>query len=296
MKPIISTTIILGAVSLLLLFQACNPDKSQETSTPQSTDSTGTEDIDKKAEMIAFSLLTGPVSKTMTALAKFEFELLYSSNSRNLQFSPVKVELTPLIIGLFKKYPNTTESGLVLHYGLSHNKDSLQYILSLGEQKSSNSSVSSSPFPADTNSPQPYYILFDGKKQTGTYINNVEFCVRINKYRNGVKMKIGNNDVDISAISNHPYFVYHQGRELDLFIEHNKNFNPSHLHIIHGVGNNQNATHHMPILVFGNSTKPLHINNNNEAQIYKNKALDVGHLCPSLCNTEVTTPIQNCNP
>ncbi len=256
---------------------------------PQLTDEpVQVEDLDKKNPsdhlMDAF---TDPQTHTETNDAKNAFTNAYYDANPNLIRTDVVVALTSQLETLLQKYANTNDSGLVFHYALSANLDSIQYIISLGSQDSDGNI---SPFPKDAANPQDYYILLDGGQQGGStkFIDQSDFCTRTKRYKDNLKMKIDNAVDSIKNIPNHPLMVYHQGTELDLFFTERPTPRPTHLYLIHGASNRiaSDTRFHVPYLVWGNSSSPLAIDDTAYQKRYQKKALDLGHLCPPYCRDQ----------
>jgi len=286
MKPIISTTIKLGAISLLLLFQACKDDTTEEKA--QSTD-----ELQIQYENVNDDSLTnnksGPRNRTETALASFAFQNSYTTNNGKLNYSAVIVKLDTSVRNLLKMHPTTNDEGLVVHYALSQNMDTIQYILSLGSQNSKDSTFTFSPF---ENPAGPYYILLDGDTTKSVkFIDQKRFCTLVKNYENNVKLK----SETPTRGNNHPLMAYHQGKELNMFLENNAQFNPTHLFIIHGADTigRQTERLHLPYLVFGNKYQPTLLNNTKNLPRYERRALDLGHPCPTYCRPPRETQI-NC--
>jgi len=285
MRPIISTTIKLGAISLFLLFQAYESKQTGKEATEPKIDSSKTTDMKKK--------MSEPINLSQFRIATNSFGLRYYTENV-LNKESIVIPFEPVINSLFQLYPNTNDTGLVFHYGLSEDLKNLVYMISPGNQNPTNDFISWTAFPERTNNQNiPHYILLSGAGENGaiTYLDEAAFCKYQNRYRENIMMISDTSDTSdtsdssIKKISDHPYMVYHQGKQLNLFHTQRQK-NPSHLYLFHGLGNRDQGQppFHIPLLLWGDDKTAFEIDDDrSENGKYVNKAFDLGHPCPTYC-------------
>ena len=284
MKPIISTTIILGAISLLLLFQACKDDNGQiDKAKDEKSELQDSVPVDR-VSLSSDSPHTDRVLLPQYDKGVQEYKKFYGTVNQNIHQNPIKIELKMELLLLLAGNSQTTSQGLVLHYGMSLNHDSIHYILSAGSQNN-NMDLTSTPFP--NNGTFPFeYILLHGKGDGYSKISNIQFCLSKKRYRDQMMRKTPTGNVLVKNDVQHPLMVYHQGSELYQFIAHNTYQNPTHLFLTHGAENLDNlGIYHVPYLSVGNNLNPFPIDNLSYGVKYDKKALDIGHACPPHCST-----------
>lgn len=267
MKTFTNITSKLAVVFLLLIFQGC-----------------------KSKQDVAPLIDTDPITETAYNQGTRDFDDLYFDVNRNLNQDPIKIHITNNLRGLLTSNTTSTSPGLILHYGLSPTFDSVQYILSPGTQ-ATDQKVSSGSFQNET------YLLLHGNRGDGyDTISKTEFCKSIKRYEKNMKIKIGTGTQDVNKVGNHPYSVYHQGNELNNFMNQNSSQNPTYLYLYHGAANlDQLGDFLVPFVRLGNNDRSFEIDNNPsypEGDYFK-KALDAGHVCPPHCNLQ-QSPIKTC--
>lgn len=244
---------------------------------------------------------TSPLLKYETTNARDLFTRSYYDVNSNIKRDTIAVKLTNEIKTALLAYQNSPDQGLIFNYGLSEKSDSIQYILSLGrikeiDGKPKTYEISSEPFIAKDSS--AYYILLFDTKPLGRYkhIDETKFCRSINRYRDSIHMLKNGVDTRIKNIPDHPYLVYHEGMELYKFHDQNAEFVPTFLYIVNGMSEtvNQNTLYQVPLLLWGDSSGPFPIDNNNYiGRSYHKKSADMGHLCPPNC-VQGEAPIDGC--
>lgn len=264
----------------ILVFQACKQEKT-ETFEP---------DQFIEREKIQLDKLTGPVTPGQVNAARDTFEWYYDRANVDLNTSDIHVRMDSMMIALLTKYESDADSGYVFHYGLSSDEQSIYYIMSPAGYDQANRISNFTAFKADNYYPnEDYHLLLDGNAQDSSYhpINQNQFCEYTERYKNNMNVLYNGFSTPVSSLSNHPYYVFHEGPELDEFYDDYAPVNPSALQIRHCAAplGGDGYNYHVPVFIFMKQTSGT--------GRYVGKALDVGDLCPPHCNND---PLGICTP
>jgi hypothetical protein len=202
-----------------------------------------------------------------------------------LDLYPTKVRVHDDLVALFESYANQSTFALVFHYGLENDK--LVYITGKGRLDSNpngnDDQVSRTCFdPGENGIPFPHYLLV--KEQAGKALHAIDttfFDILTRNYSEGMQH-------DGSPLNpTHTRMAYHNPDRLKQFLEWSTATN-KYLYICHGAVIDPNADdqlRHTPCFVLGDSDKFFRLDNEpeNPSNIFINKALDAGRLCPPHC-------------
>ncbi len=226
-----------------------------------------------------------PRSAQEVADAKKDFTNGYSVVNPNLKVEPVTIHLND-ILRFLTNYPHDLCRGLVFHYGYNPTSHELEYIMSWGELKvNDKGELEIWPLPFKRDDHSEYYLLLAGKLLPPREVTAGDLETSSDLYFANLKMKTPTGAHDIDQIADHPRMIYHQGSELNKFYVHNQGKTPTILYIYPGQSATlgQNDPYHVPLFCWGNAAGPFPLDPHSSQHDYKERALDLGHLCPPYC-------------
>lgn len=227
---------------------------------------------------------TGPVTAGQINAARDSFELYYDRANQNLDTDDVVIKMDTFMSELFQRYPSRKDSGYIFHYALSQDEESIFYIMSQGIYDFEEDTAYHYPFGKDDfNDTFDYYLLLHGNSPEGEYraINESEFCNFTQRYEKNFNRLYDSIITPVSSITNHPFSVYHEGEELNEFVEEYQPDTSDVLLLRHcaaPLGSNIRS-YHIPVFIFmwqgtGNTD-------------YAGKGLDIGKTCPPFCSANM---------
>jgi hypothetical protein len=239
------------------------------------------------------SLFSGPIDSNQTADAVARFVTDYKTDV-GLNYAPIKIKVNQALKRVFTLFPIDSNSGMTFHYGLSDDAKELCYIIAPGTRLQSTDELYYRPFPTGMhNQPNDHYILLKNNGSDSIeYITQSEFCQLTENYELNMKRKSGGSFAPISSDPSHPRYVYHEGIELNKFIDSYSEGSSLHLYIEHGAMEPAGASnfYHAACFLFGDDRNSFPLNNVDYPSAgldtpYRSKAMDLGQLCPPHCGT-----------
>lgn len=218
-------------------------------------------------------LFTEPIDSHGAAQAIAQFEADYIADA-GLNYAPIKIRMDPALKRVFSLFPDDEHSGMTFHFALSNDKKELHYIIAPGTKLKSTEELYYRPFPAGMhNQSEDHYILLSNTPNDAIqYISVSLFCSFTENYELNMKKKVGGIYVPIQNDSIHPYYVYHEGKELNLLIEEYSKGSPLYLYLEHGAMKPQGVSHyyHAARFLFRDDRESFPLNNVD----YPNAGLD----------------------
>lgn len=243
---------------------------------------------------------TGPIDSSQTKQAIAQFKTDYITDA-GLNYAPVNIKMNSALKRVFTLFPADEQSGMTFHYALSDDKKELSYIVAPGTHLQSTGASYYRPFPPGMhNQTTDHYILLAKNGSNAVqYISQSQFCQLTDNYKMNMKRLSGGSYVPIQNDSLHPLYVYHSGKELNLFLETYIKGAPLHLYIEHGamIPTGSTKEYHAACFLFGDDRGSFPLNNVNYKSAgldnpYQSKAMDIGHLSPP--NVIGTPPRSDC--
>jgi hypothetical protein len=266
--------------------------------------------------------ITGVLPETAVVKSQEKFQKRYSTEKEiGSDNAVIRVNLIKEVWFDEKPYPDSA-NGLVFHYSIDDDNSTLQYLVSLGFVGNSGI-IKHNPFPPNPDKEIDvfHYYLITARKGAPVEIidaeQNKDDNSGTNKNLDSLHRKydslmnrlnwFGVFNRDVANIHRHPNMIYYHFDSLKVFYDEYRNFqecylsenklaktikNPElFLHISTGAydgGNALKRRFHTPILRFGSADRAFEIDNNEySGRRYKNKAFDVGVLCPPNCPSEI---------
>jgi len=240
------------------------------------------------------TVFTDPIDSNQTVQALALFKTDYITDA-GLNYAPIKIKVNPALKRVLTLFPDDSNSGMTFHYALSDDKKELYYIIAPGTRLQSTGELYYRSFPAGMhNQSDDHYILLRNNNSNAIqYISQSQFCTYTENYELNMKKKDGGVYVSIQNDSDHPYYVYHDGKELNLFFEEYIKGSPLYLYVEHGAMKPQGVSkdYHAACFLFGDDRASFPLNNVNYPNAgldtpYRSKAMDAGHLCVPHCGTQ----------
>jgi hypothetical protein len=254
--------------------------------------------------------IKGVVPKKAFLKAQKKFDKKYSTQSDIVRAS-IAIRVDDIKETWFNAQQNDSVNGLVFHYDLNPTNDTVHYLVGLGFVEGSEL-IKFSPFPQsddedfnnphyyklNTNPNKSYKIIQAKPDQKDLYELHNNYDVQMN--RKGL-FNVFNRDV--KNIKRHPNMIHYPFDSLKVFYDEYNDYqecyyledtaagnleNPELFLFISTVaydgGKLLNRNFHTPILMFGSANGAFVIDDNDYGKRrYKNKAYDVGVLCPPNC-------------
>lgn len=181
--------------------------------------------------------------------------------------------------------------GVILHYAVEQAAPGphYSYIISYGKLTTSGLN----PIPVKVTGGENFYLHL--KHTTTELVNQTEFDALTNYYKNNVKLSdycAYNVAKFVNQVNYHPLKCYYDSTNLIRFMKDNAPLAGRYLHVFNAavyqdlVKIGGQGTHvQTPILAFGDNTLPTVSSGAfDHNKPYKDRALDVGRLCPPNCN------------
>jgi hypothetical protein len=240
---------------------------------------------------------TGSVTCGEFVKAVKNFGAAYTS-AGNLDYYPVKLPFNSAtnadLIDIFSNMNDQDRFGLVFHYGYENKggKGKLLYLLSKGTLESD--SVQYCPFSdGENDQTSEHFIYLDpGSAQGFQVIDETTFDNFKKTYTDSMRIETDGVVKPVSQIV-HPSMVYHNPQSFWDFYETYKNNPNLHLYIAPGGIRPEGLSTpmHAPFFVFGNDSVFFELNNTDRGRDnYREKALDIGQLCPPCCGAVIRCP------
>jgi len=233
--------------------------------------------------------ITRPIDCTTFSEGLKHFEPQYTSVAGNLNLNPSIVKLSNKLKQVIQQAVAGGHYGLVFHYGYDEAGDSLVYILSRGQIYGEDTLISYCPF---EDSDKSFYLLMATKNGSG--YNEIN-AGTLKNYTDAYYAKIKRDGNALTPANQDPKMVYHRPQGFAEFLSAFNSQNPTYLYIGHGSLPYTSSTEsrHMPFFALGNDQAFFMIDNQpaSGTNVFENKGLDVGRLCPPNC----PTPVQICN-
>jgi len=238
-------------------------------------------------------IFSDPIDSNQMVKAVARFVADYTTDA-GLNYAPVKIQINSALKRVFTLFPADSSSGMTFHYGLSDDEEELCYIIAPGTKLQSTGNVYYRPFPIGMHnqSSDHYILLKNSGGDTIQYITRSQFCRLTENYEVNMQRRSGKGYAPISSDPSHPKYLYHEGIELNMFIEAYAKGSPLYLYIGHGAiepsgGGN---FYHAACLLFGDDRNRFPLNNVDYPNAgldtpYRSKAMDLGQNCPPYCGT-----------
>jgi hypothetical protein len=237
-----------------------------------------------------------PINNSGVSTAESRFQALYNSTN-GLITSPLKLKWDQVLEDIFTAFPNSIADGMVFHYGLEDNGKDLCYLIGPGSYDTQSEEVTPTSFKKNQNGQsQDHYVLISTKGNGSMRFPPADsLCHYKNNYNRDMNRKDGGGvPRPISQDSSHPYFVFHEGVELNVFFTEYESALDLYIYVVAGAlkPQNQSQEYHMPCFVFGNSAGRFALDEvdyaaqRGPAYRYQNKGLDMGLICPPYCGIQ----------
>lgn len=251
---------------------------------------------------------SAPVNRSEFKKTNKKFEKRYRLKAGEIEQTPIRIEIDDTLKMLLTSQTDPTGKGLVFHYLIDAIANETCYAISAGIQ-AANNHFTPKEFDANENGiPYPHYFIIknNGDLERNEVKDSLNLISQYEIYRKNVDRRSWTFFWrDTENMKDHPRMIFHNGNELNAFIQQWKDDKPNdtlYLYIYNGMDKTPDGklffkvrNYSVPVLRIGNETVPFPIDDeenteelsgDGESKLkikYRAKAFDAGHVCPPHC-------------